>query len=154
VDPAQQPRFRHEFDWVGTDDPTGWLSAPAALEEVASMVEGGWPEVRRRNRAMAWRGAQLLQARLGLAPLGDASLCGSMVTLRLPGEAPPLPNHRALRIDPLQDRLWREHRVEVPLSRVPGLPGRTLRISAHLYNHEGDYLALAGALEDVLGHGA
>lgn len=150
VDEARQPRFRHEFDWTGTDDPTGWLSAPAALEEIASMAPGGWPEVMARNRAMALRGAQILQERLGLEPLGAPACLGSIVSLRLPPGPPPWTATRVLATDPLQLRLWERHQVEVPVTRVPGVPTRVIRISAHLYNHEGDYQALADALEAEL----
>ena len=56
---ANSPRrdrspFRLEFDWLGTSDPTAYLSIPAALDFMAGLVDGGWPEVMRRNRDWSW----------------------------------------------------------------------------------------------------
>ena len=33
---AGRTRFRHEFDWVGTSDPTGFLALPAAIDWMAA----------------------------------------------------------------------------------------------------------------------
>jgi isopenicillin-N epimerase len=44
-------RFRLDFDWLGTDDPTPFLCVPKALEVMGGMLPGGWPEVMASNRA-------------------------------------------------------------------------------------------------------
>jgi len=47
---AGRTRFRHEFDWVGTSDPTGYLTLPAAIDwmdRCAIPEGGGWPAVAR-----------------------------------------------------------------------------------------------------------
>ena len=38
-------RFRHEFDWLGTVDPTGFLALPAAIDWMAGQAPDGcgWP---------------------------------------------------------------------------------------------------------------
>ncbi len=46
-------RFRLEFDWLGTGDPSAWLAAPAAIEFGATLLPGGWPALRDRNRQLA-----------------------------------------------------------------------------------------------------
>jgi isopenicillin-N epimerase len=53
--------------------------------------------------------------------------------------------------DPLQDWLWYEHRLEVPVTFIPGEPSRILRISAQLYNGPEEYTYLAALLEDAPG---
>ncbi|NIM02366.1 MAG: aminotransferase class V-fold PLP-dependent enzyme, partial [Acidobacteria bacterium] len=59
-------RYHDIFDWTGTDDPTPFLSFPAAIDTIGSMLDGGWPEVRRRNREMVLQGRGVLTDRLGL----------------------------------------------------------------------------------------
>ena len=49
---AGRSRFRLEFDWTGTCDPTAWMAVPAAIDYVGSLVPGGWPTVMARNRAL------------------------------------------------------------------------------------------------------
>jgi isopenicillin-N epimerase len=38
-------RFRLEFDWVGTDDPTPYLCVSAAIAFLGTLLPGGWPEL-------------------------------------------------------------------------------------------------------------
>lgn len=39
--------FQHEFIWLGTDDMTGWMAAPAAIAVLKSL---GVLKVQKRNR--------------------------------------------------------------------------------------------------------
>lgn len=138
-------RFRHEFDWVGTQDPTAWLCVPAALSAMERMLPGGWPAVMEANRALVLEGRDILLDRLGFEPAAPDANIGSIATLILPdGPAnPPSPLYE----DPLQVHLWERHKIEVPIGPFPKAPNRVLRISAQLYNTRGDYEKLADALE-------
>ena len=75
-------RFRHEFDWVGTADPTGFLTLPAAIDwmrDVAAPDGGGWPAVLAANHALAVAGRDLIADALGVeapAPDRDARVDG------------------------------------------------------------------------------
>jgi isopenicillin-N epimerase len=144
---TDRSRFHLEFDWPGTFDPTACLSVPTALQFIPSLVDGGWPEVMRRNHELALRARDLLCGRLGIdAPAPDEML-GSMAAVPLPDGKPYVPT---LYGDPLQDALFYEHNIEVPLHPWPYQPKRVLRVSAQLYNEIGDYEKLADALDELL----
>ena len=142
---APPERYHAEFDWTGTGDPTAWLSVPEAIRVVGAMVPGGWPEVRRRNHTLALTARDVLCGALGLDPPAPDAMLGSMASLPLPDGVPDPPP-----IDPLQDRLWHDHRIEVPVIAWPRPPRRLLRVSAQLYNTPGQYELLADALRDAV----
>jgi isopenicillin-N epimerase len=52
--------------------------------------------------------------------------------------------------DPLQDALFDEHGIEVPVISWPAPPKRLIRISAQLYNKRGQYERLTTALGNLL----
>jgi isopenicillin-N epimerase len=151
----REQRFRLEFDWLGTTDPSAALSLPAAIETLAGLVPGGWPEVRRRNRVLVRAGRRRLLEVLGGEPPAPEAMLGSMATVPIPADAPfPARQSRsALDRDPLHEALFRDHAIEVPVLSCPAHPGRMLRISAQLYNEPADYEALAVALERILDPG-
>jgi isopenicillin-N epimerase len=144
-------RFRLEFGWTGTRDPTPALAVPEALRFLSGLVPGGWPEIMRRNRALALEGRRRIAASLAAELPCPDEMIGSLAALPVPELAglPPAPTS-ALEPDPLQEALFREHRIEVPVLGCPAHPGRLLRISAQLYNRIEDYERLAAALAQLL----
>jgi isopenicillin-N epimerase len=146
---AGRSRFHDEFDWTGSDDPTPYLCVPAALETMAALVPGGWPEIRRRNRELALAGRRILAEALDVEPPCPEEMIGSLAALPLP-DGSPEPPRSALYADPLQEVLLAEHRIEVPIVPWPKPPRRLVRISAQLYNSAGEYRRLAAALRSIL----
>jgi isopenicillin-N epimerase len=142
-------RFRLEFDWVGTVDPTAWLAVPEAIRVLGAAVPGGWPALMARNRALALEARGLLCAALGQAPPAPDAMLGALASVPLPGAPRPAPPAR----DPLQDTLFTRHRIEVPVIAWPRSPGRLLRVSAQLYNTAAQFLRLARALPALLAPG-
>jgi isopenicillin-N epimerase len=136
-------RFRLEFDWTGTSDPTAWLTVPKAIEYVGSLVPGGWPEVMARNRALALQARDVLCAAAGTAPPCPDTMLGSLASVRLPDGTAPVAWRRP---DPLQKRLYDGWGIEVPVMSWPAAPRRLIRISAQLYNRREQYERLAEAL--------
>ena len=148
---ADRTRFRHEFDWVGTADPTGFLTLPAAIDWMAAQAPAAagrrsWPS----NHALALAGRDRLCAALGLEPPAPDAMLGSMAALPLPWIAAD---------DAAADARPRRARDR---GSDPG-PGRCLagarrprrtasarrvlvRISAQRYNEPADYERLAAAL--------
>ena len=141
----RRKRWLEEIDWQGTDDPTPWLCVPTALKHVGGLVDGGWPAVRAKNRALALRGREILCEALGVPAPAPESMVGTLAAVPL-WDAEVVPPGSALELDPLQIALFEEDRIEVPLPPWPHAPHRLVRISAHLYNCEEEYEALAAAL--------
>jgi isopenicillin-N epimerase len=142
-------RFHLEHDWTGTRDPSAWLSVPTALRVMESMVEGGWDEIRRRNRELVLEGRQALCDALGIDAPCPRSMIGSLASLPLPdGDSGAV--NELFPFDRLQDRLFQEHLIEVPVIAWPRPPRRLVRISAQLYNSSSQYAALASALQALL----
>ncbi len=141
---AGRTRFRAEFDWTGTDDPTAFLSVPAALEVMAALRPGGWPTIMAENRAKALAARAVLCSALGVSAPAPDAMIGSMAAVALP-DAPP--DERP----GLQDALFDEDRIEVPIIPWPAHPKRLVRVSAQLYNRPDEYDRLAAALGRRLG---
>jgi len=147
---TDRSRFRLEFDWTGTRDPSAVLCIGKALELVGRLLPDGWDEVRRRNHALACRARVLVAGALGVEPPCPESMLGSLAALPLPVHPRwPLPGPGAL--DPLQDMLFAKNRIEVPIYGWPVPERRWIRVSPHLHNSEAQYLFLAEALREAVG---
>lgn len=145
ADVPGRSRFLLECDWTGTDDPTAWLSIPAALEHLESLYPGGWSGLRSRNRTLALEARDRLCETLSIAPPAPDACIASLVSVPLPPAEERLTS--AFDVDPLQTALWEEHRIEVPIMHWPTSPERVLRISVQAYNRPEEYAALCAALE-------
>ena len=144
---SDRSRFLIEADWTGTTDPTPWLSIPKAIEVMGSLLPGGWPALRSRNRALTLQAQGLLSEALGVERPAPESMIGSLAAVPLPpGRVPP--DHRT-GIDDLQDALLLEHRIEVPVMPWPVWPARLLRVSAQAYNSIEQYQRLAQVLPSL-----
>jgi isopenicillin-N epimerase len=113
----------------GTRDPAPWLAVPDAI---AYQAERGWDDVRIRCRALAREARDDLCSLLGTDPLAPDAMLGQMAAVLLP------------RPDPgLSDRLFAEHRVEVPVTRPEQ---DLLRISVAAYTTRDEIDRLLAAL--------
>jgi isopenicillin-N epimerase len=146
---VRRSRFRNEFDWQGTCDPTPWLCVPEAIRCLGALLPGGWPALIARNHALALEGRRTLCAALGLAPPAPDALLACMASLPLPSPGASSSHPGDGERDPLERALFAKHRIEVPVLAAPPRLPRLLRVSAHLYNRSEDYEALAGALREL-----
>jgi isopenicillin-N epimerase len=154
-------RFRLEFDWQGTLDPTPWLAVPAALDFIGGLVDGGWPAVMARNHELAVYGRDRLMGVLGGERLGSpTAMIGAMAALPLPPDGPlggiEASGSSPLDTDPFQLVLYERFGIEVPIGAWPvpavqaGLPPiRSIRISAALHNDAADIDRLVAALGEL-----
>lgn len=132
---SDRSRFHLEFDWTGTFDPSAWLASAEAIRYMATLVEGGWPAIMRRNHELALRARDLLCAQLRIDKPAPDEMLGSMAAI-------PLPDGDWIA---LQDELFARN-IEVPIMPWPSPPKRLLRVSAQLYNTIDDYEQLGKAL--------
>ena len=151
-------RFRAEFDWQGTLDPTPWLAVPDALRFIDGVFDGGWPAVMDRNRRLTAGARTIVAEALGLSDdvPAPATMLGAMVALPLPATGPLAASgggSSPLDTDPLQQRLLDDDRIEVPIypwpvpaAESPAPARRLLRVSSALHNGPDDAERLADAL--------
>jgi isopenicillin-N epimerase len=146
---TDRTRFRLEFDFTGTDDPTPYLCVPAALRFLDGLLPGGIAALQLRNRELALRARERLCRALGTAPPAPASMIGSLASVMLHATAKPaVPPHG---LDPLQAALYERHRVEVPVMCWPQPALRLLRVSPQAYNSDAQYEYLATAVASEIG---
>ena len=144
----RRSRFRLEFDWTGTQDPTGWLTVPKSIEYLGTLLPGGWPALMARNRALALEARRLLCVAAGTPPPCPDEMLGSLASIVLP-DSPTMETGWRVR-DPIQGKLFDGWGIEVPIMRWPAAPKRLLRISAALYNSPEQYSRLARGLREEL----
>tara|TARA_Y100000766_G_scaffold176932_1_gene151927 strand:+ start:431 stop:1612 length:1182 start_codon:yes stop_codon:yes gene_type:complete len=141
-------RFRHEFDWTGTQDISGWCALPAVIEGMAKLVDGGWGAIMQHNHDLALQGRDILCERLGIEQPCPDEMIACISTIRLPGEIPS--KEKMHEPDPLHHILSEKYNIQVPVWSWPSPAGRYLRISAQLYNSIEQYEQLAEALVNEL----
>jgi isopenicillin-N epimerase len=169
---SRGPRFRNEFDWQGTLDPSAWLAVPTAIEFVGGLVEGGWPAVTARNRALTIEAGAAVAAVLGEASGADVeglrspeAMLGAMVALALPADGPlggpgSADQSSPLDADPLQTAIYDRYAIEVPIgpwpvpaAEPPVPPRRLIRVSSALHNDRTDVDRLVAALREIAAGG-
>ena len=146
---TDRSRYKLEFDWVGTVDPTGVLALPAAIDWLARLEPGGWPGLMAANHELALAGRDRVAAALGVAAPAPDAMLGAMAALPVPGrtsdqDGAMLAAHLV------------EEGIELPIVGWPVRGARRsigdapasvlLRVSAQRYNEPADYDRLAGAL--------
>ena len=141
-------RFRHEFDWTGTQDISGWCAIPAVIEGMAELVDGGWEAIMQHNHDLAIKGRDILCGSLGIEQPCPNEMIACISTIQLPGEIPA--KEKMHEPDPLHHVLSEKYNIQVPVWSWPSPKGRYLRISAQLYNSVEQYELLADALVNEL----
>ncbi len=133
--------FIDELEFVGTRDYAAALAVPAAI---AYQAARDWPAVRARCHALVREARARLLAVDGMGAIhpDDGAWYAQMEAVALPPGTD---------VVALKDRLYDEHRVEVPTILWNGQP--LLRVSVQGYNTPADVDALIEAVGAVLGSG-
>lgn len=135
--PEDRHAWSDEFVWSGTRDNSPYLAIPAAIDFFAPLGQAVFAE---RTHQLAQYARQKLVELTGLGPIipDDPAWYVAMAHVPLP------PGDRRS----LQDALWREHGIEVPIVDWNGR--RFIRVSCHLYNTWEQIDRLVAALQILL----
>jgi isopenicillin-N epimerase len=148
-------RFRLEFDWTGTTDPTAWLAVPAAIEFGARLLDGGWAALRARNRALVLEARDLVSAALSQEAAAPDDMIGCMASIPLPWERTPGAVQGVdLYGDAVHGALL-EAGLQTMITPWPQRPEagswrRLIRLSAAAYNDRAQFERLAAILPGVV----
>jgi len=147
---TDRAHFRLEHDWTGTCDPTAAICVKHAIDFMSRLWPGGLAELMQRNRRLALHARTVLCDALGQRPECPDGMIGSMAAVRLPDRQSAAISRSVIAIEPLQDRLFEAHAIEVPIVPWPASPKRLVRVSAQAYNAIAEYEYLAEALKTAL----
>lgn len=134
--------FPHEFDWQGTRDYSAWLAVAAALDFIGAV---GVDRYQAHLRQQALAAGAMLADRWQVKLPAPTEAFAAMVTLPFPVALDASAESLEDAARAWHDRLWRKHRIEVPILAFNGR--LWVRISAQIYNEMSDYRALASAVE-------
>jgi len=141
--------FPERFFWPGTTDPSAAICAGDALDYLSGMIPGGWPAIMEHNHLMCLRGRDIICQSLAMDPPAPSEILASMATFPIP--LPPeikIPDYKGT--EPLQDYLFREYNIELPVFYWGSPPRRFARISAQLYNSLEQYAFFSEKLSAAL----
>ena len=138
--------FRREFDWQGSNDPSGFLAIPAAVATLEGLVGEGLPALRQRNHDLALSAQEMLCDVLDTRAPVPPSMISAMTAVTI---------DHLFTDDESRTRLDRSLReafgIEVPIMRcgldLGGPPRWLIRVSCQAYNDQADVDALRVALK-------
>ena len=143
---TDKSRFHLEFDWVGTGDPTAYFCIPEAIDFLEKIY--GWEKLKQDNRSQALAARKVIAESLGVELPCPDSMIGSMAVIPLPDSFPTLAPGQL--IPPVQEKLFHQYAIEVPIVPWTGNPKQMVRISAQIYNTPDQYQYLATALQNLI----
>ena len=141
--------FTERFFWPGTWDPSAVLCVGDAIDYMGSLMPGGWPAVMQRNHDLCLESRKLICDSLGIDPPCPEEMVASMASFPLPSAAV-ASMHDYKGFDPLQERLFHDYRIEIPVWNWTEPVSRMTRISVQMYNSMEQYVFLANALSVVV----
>jgi isopenicillin-N epimerase len=141
---VKSQNFQDRFYWGGTQDLSSFLSIPKAIESIPEICGKSWEEVMERNFMMSRKVSQLLSSKLQqLVPIPEGSII-NMCSIPLPKLERVL---QPSEFDPLQEKLYYEYKIEIPIINFGKDRDRFIRYSCFLYNSMEQYEYLGEVLE-------
>lgn len=139
--------FQGRFYWTGTADPSAFLCVPDVIQCLETIAGSNFQSIIHSNHQLAIEASHILSNALDMPLPCPEEMMASMVAFLLP-ERHTSQNPNSF--DPLQQQLYHEFKIEVPVTLIPTSGKRYLRISCHLYNSIAQYEYLAEALSKIL----
>lgn len=141
--------FTERFFWPGTWDPSAVLCAADSIDYLGSIFPGGWPAIMKRNHDLAVEARRLILEELGVEPSCPEEMLASMATYELPTNKLSRPfSYKG--IDELQEEIYHEYNLELPIWSWSSPPRRISRISVQLYNSLEQYRFAVSILREKL----
>ncbi len=145
----ERKAFLCDFDYVGTEDPTGNLVLPVAIAHLSAQHPDGLPGLQQRNHDIVTAGARLVAAAAGIDQPVPEPMIPGMVSLCLPVPETGVPKGRMFD-DALWDALVLDHHIQAPCWSLPGVHPRLMRVSCQWHNSMADFEKLAAVLPTLL----
>ncbi len=141
--------FPERFYWPGTYDPSAAICVGDTIDYLGSLLPGGWPVWMKRNHDLCIEARSVICNLLDIESPCPDNMIASMATLPLPLPAiGQPPDYKSF--TPLQDRLYHDFHLEVPIWYWSD-PAKTMtRISVQLYNSREQYLYFADLLRTLV----
>lgn len=146
VNKSGHSHLEHSFGWMGTYCPSAVLTLPTSLSYLGAVIPGGYSALLSRNHDLTVLARRIVCRTLGIPLPCPDSMIGAMATIPLPDS--PEPEQEGML--PIQQTLWREHGIVIPIYSWPAYPKRVMRLSVQAYNSLDQYLRLANCLRSVL----
>lgn len=142
---SEERKWNGQFFWPGTDDYTAYCCVGDAIDFFESNFEGGWKQIRITNRELALRARKYIAEKIGTPLPSPDSMISNLANIYIGGAE--LPAYGFNYITPLQEKLFTEYKIEVPVFIFNrSQPRQWVRISTQLYNSMEQYEYLGEAL--------
>ncbi|MCX6277776.1 MAG: aminotransferase class V-fold PLP-dependent enzyme [Bacteroidetes bacterium] len=139
--------FTERFFWPGTWEPSAVLCVADAIDYMGSLLPGGWNAIMKRNRDLCLEARNLICGALEIDRPCPDSMVASMASFPVSVSRDEI-SHDYKSFDLLQERLFNEYGIEIPVWNWQEPGSRLTRISVQLYNCMEQYQYLTKALKD------
>lgn len=146
IDKDLRSELEHNFTWLGTSDPSSFMTLPSCIQFLQAVVPGGHEGLCKRNHKVAVVARNIICGMLGVPVPCPSGMIGAMATIPIPDS----PGAKVEGMLPLQQVLWKRHRILVPVYSWPEYPKRVVRISVQAYNTLEQYIQFADCLHIAL----
>ena len=140
--------FEDRFHWSGTADPTAALCLPEVIDLMGKLLTGGWPALMESNHQKIVEARHLICDAFNIPlPCPDDSIT-TLAAIPF-GLSQGTFQAGYNEINELQERLYNQFHIEVPVFTWPDTNRRIIRPAAQLYNSLDQYLFLIESLQKL-----